>query len=116
MIWFSFSTQGQNPSFAGSLLQLWPLVLFLALSHLLLLTAVWLVSQILRLNKASTYSALFVAPQKTLAMGAPLLSTYFASTPEQIGVTLLPLIIYHLWQLTIAGFLPRLLGPVENDQ
>ena len=114
IIWFSFSRPALDPAFAASLLRLWPLFGYLALSHLLLLGAVWGVTRALRLDKANTYTALFVAPQKTLAMGAPLLTTYFATMPDLLGVALLPLIMYHLWQLTVAGFLPRLLGPVEE--
>ena len=109
IIWFSFSEPALDPGFAASLLQLWPLFGYLALSHLLLLGAVWGISRALRLDRANTATALFVAPQKTLAMGAPLLSTYFAAMPDQLGLALLPLIVYHLWQLTVAGFLPRLL-------
>ena len=114
IIWFSFSRPALDPTFAASLLRLWPLFGYLALSHLLLLGAVWGVTRALQLDKANTYTALFVAPQKTLAMGAPLLTTYFATMPDLLGVALLPLIMYHLWQLTVAGFLPRLLGPVEE--
>ena len=114
IIWFSFSRPALDPTFAASLLRLWPLFGYLALSHLLLLGVVWGISRALRLDKANTYTALFVAPQKTLAMGAPLLTTYFATMPDLLGVALLPLIMYHLWQLTVAGFLPRLLGPVDE--
>ncbi len=114
IIWFSFSLPARDPAFAASLLRLWPLFLYLALSHLLLLGAAWGAGRALRLDKANTYTVLFVAPQKTLAMGAPLLTTYFATMPDLLGVALLPLIMYHLWQLTVAGFLPRLLGPVDD--
>ena len=114
IIWFSFSRPARDPEFAASLLSLWPLLAYLAISHLLLLAATRGASAVLRLDKANTYTALFVAPQKTLAMGAPLLTTYFATMPDLLGVALLPLIMYHLWQLTVAGLLPRLLGPVDD--
>ena len=45
----------------------------------------------------------YAAPQKTLAVGVPLISTYFASNPEIIGLALLPLVFYHAWQLLVAG-------------
>ena len=106
IIWFSFSRPARDPAFAASLLRLWPLFVYLAVSHLLLLGAAWGGGRALRLDKANTYTVLFVAPQKTLAMGAPLLTTYFATMPDLLGVALLPLIMYHLWQLTVAGFLP----------
>ena len=114
IIWFSFSRPALDPAFAASLLRLWPLFGYLVVSHLLLLGAVWGISRALRLDRANTCTALFVAPQKTLAMGAPLLSTYFAAVPDQLGMALLPLIVYHLWQLTVAGFLPRLLSPADD--
>ena len=114
IIWFSFSRPARDPQFAASLLRLWPLFVYLAISHLLLLGAAWGAGRALRLDKANTYTVLFVAPQKTLAMGAPLLTTYFATMPDLLGIALLPLIMYHLWQLTVAGFLPRLLGPVGS--
>ena len=116
IIWFSFSRPARDPQFAASLPRLWPLFLYLAISHLLLLAAAGGASSALRLDKANTYTVLFVAPQKTLAMGAPLLTTYFATMPDLLGVALLPLIMYHLWQLTVAGFLPRLLGPVADTE
>ena len=115
IIWFSFSKPAMDPAFAASLVRLWPLFGYLALSHLLLLGVVWLASRVLRLDKANTYTALFVAPQKTLAMGAPLLTTYFATMPDLLGVALLPLILYHLWQLAVAGFLPRVFGPAAEE-
>ena len=59
IIWFSFSRPALDPAFAASLLRLWPLFGYLALSHLLLLGAVWGVTRALRLDKANTYTALF---------------------------------------------------------
>ena len=82
IIWFSFSRPARDPQFAASLLRLWPLFVYLAISHLLLLGAAWGSGRALRLDKANTYTVLFVAPQKTLAMGAPLLTTYFATMPD----------------------------------
>ena len=116
IIWFSFSRPARDPQFAASLLRLWPLFVYLAVSQLLLLGAAWGTSRALRLDKANTYTVLFVAPQKSLAMGAPLLTTYFATMPDLLGVALLPLIMYHPWQLTVAGFLSRLLGPGDDPE
>jgi predicted Na+-dependent transporter len=48
---------------------------------------------------------LYAAPQKTLAVGVPLVSTYFAASPEILGLALLPLVFYHAWQLLVAGFI-----------
>ena len=116
IVWFSFSRPALDPTFVASLARFWPLLGYLALSHLLLLAVVWIGTRLLGLDRANTYTALFVAPQKTLALGAPLLTTYFASEPDVLGLALLPLIMYHLWQLAVAGFLPRVIGPVGPER
>ena len=79
-------------------------VIYIMLSHLVLLAAAWLLSRLLGLNRANRISAVFAAPQKTLAVGVPLLATYFAQSPEVLGIALLPLLLYHPWQLITAGF------------
>ncbi len=114
IVWFSFSRPALDPTFAPSLLRFWPLLGYLAVSHLLLLGLAWSGARALRLDRANTCTALFVAPQKTLALGAPLLTTFFAGDPDLLGLALLPLIMYHLWQLAVAGFLPRLVGPAAD--
>ena len=65
-------------------------------------------AKLLRFPPENIISILFAAPQKTLAMGVPLLSTFFADSPEILGIALLPLIFYHPWQLLMSGFLPGL--------
>ena len=50
---------------------------------------------------------LYVAPQKTLALGVPLLSIYFADQ-DLLGVVLLPLVFYHPFQILVAGLLRSL--------
>lgn len=82
---------------------IWP-VIYIAVSHILLLAAAYLLARLLRLNRADRISAVFAAPQKTLAVGVSLLSTYFAGSPEVLGIALLPLLLYHPWQLIISGF------------
>ena len=79
-------------------------VIYIAVSHILLLAAAYLLARLLRLDRADRISAVFAAPQKTLAVGVSLLSTYFAGSPEVLGIALLPLLLYHPWQLIIAGF------------
>ena len=48
IIWFSFSRPARDPQFAASLLRLWPLFVYLAISHLLLLGAAWGTGRALR--------------------------------------------------------------------
>ena len=114
IVWMSLSKTAANPELRANLSGLPLLLVYLALSHLILVSLAWLGARLLRLSKASTYTAVFAAPQKTLAMGAPFLQTYFASAPGLIGVTLVPLLFYHFWQLALAGFLPRIIGPVAQ--
>jgi predicted Na+-dependent transporter len=60
---------------------------------------------VLRLDGADTIAAVFVAPQKTIAMGIPLLTTYFAGDPQTLALAIVPLLFYHPWQLLVAGLL-----------
>ena len=114
IVWMSLSKTAANPDLRDNLAGLGPLLAYLALSHVILVALAWLGARLLRLSKGSTYTAVFAAPQKTLAMGAPFLQTYFAATPGVVGITLVPLLFYHFWQLALAGFLPRLIGPVSQ--
>jgi sodium/bile acid cotransporter 7 len=114
IVWMSLSKTAANPDLRANLAGLWQLLVYLAVSHIVLLGVAWFGARLLRLSKASTYTALFAAPQKTLAMGAPFLQTYFAGATGLLGITLVPLLFYHFWQLAIAGFLPRIIGPVAG--
>ena len=114
IIWFSFSQPALDPSFISFLAKLWPLFIYLLLSHFVLLGLTLAGTRLLKLNKANTYTSLFVAPQKTLAMGAPLLTTYFTNDPSLIGIALLPLIFYHFCQLLIAGLIPRFINRLNE--
>jgi len=80
-------------------------LIYLAVSHLIFLGVVFGGSAVLNFSKEDRTSALFAAPQKTLAMGAPLLSIFFASHPELLAASIVPLSFYHLWQLIVAGFI-----------
>ena len=79
-------------------------IIYIALSHLILLAIVYVLARVFGLDRGTRIAVVFAAPQKTLAVGAPLLSTYFAHTPDVLGVALLPLLFYHVWQLVVAGF------------
>lgn len=102
IVLFAMARSASNPGFIAYARELpWPFV-YLAASHLLLVGIVILAGKLLRLPAADQITALFVAPQKTLALGAPLLSVYFAGQ-ELLGVALLPLVLYHPWQLVVAA-------------
>jgi sodium/bile acid cotransporter 7 len=80
-------------------------LVYLAVSHLLFLAIIFGSTKLMRFSREDRISALFAAPQKTLAMGAPLLTIFFAGRPELLAASIVPLSFYHLWQLIIAGFI-----------
>jgi sodium/bile acid cotransporter 7 len=103
VLFFAFSVTASNPRFLGNLRgMLWPF-LYLGGLHLLLLFLAYAGARALRFPAENRITTLYVAPQKTLAVGVPLLSTYFAYDPALLGVALLPLLFYHPWQLLVAG-------------
>jgi len=103
----AFSRAAANPLFSRYATELPWVLVYLAGVHLTLVGLVLLATKLLRFPLPDRISAMFVAPQKTLALGAPLLTIYF-SGQEILGVALLPLIFYHPFQLLIAGFLKGL--------
>ena len=105
ILFFSFSKTARNPAFMSHLTALLGPFAYLAVAHLLLLVIAFLGARMFGFSRANTISVLYLAPQKTLALGAPLLSTYFANSPEILGIALLPLVFYHAWQLLVAGFI-----------
>jgi predicted Na+-dependent transporter len=111
IIFFAFAKTASDPAFIGHLGNLALPFAYLAVSHLLLLALAALISRLFRLNKADRITVLFTAPQKTLAMGIPLLSTFFGADAAVLGIALLPLVFYHPWQLLVAGVMLRFLEP-----
>ncbi|MBA7576910.1 hypothetical protein ES708_18752 [subsurface metagenome] len=103
ILFFSFSKTARNPEFMGHLRALIGPFGYLAVAHILLLLIAYEGARLFRFSRENTISVLYAAPQKTLAVGVPLISTYFASNPEIIGLALLPLVFYHAWQLLVAG-------------
>jgi predicted Na+-dependent transporter len=116
ILFFAFSKTAQNPDFLGNLRSLIGPFGYLAAAHLLLLLIAYGGTRLFHFSRENTISVLYAAPQKTLALGVPLISTYFASTPEILGIALLPLVFYHAWQLLVAGFVKssRLVAGTEQ--
>ena len=104
ILFFAFSKTARNPDFIGNLRSLIGPFGYLAAAHLLLLFMAYGGARLFHFSRENTISVLYAAPQKTLAVGVPLISTYFAATPEMLGIALLPLVFYHAWQLLVAGF------------
>ena len=96
----------KNPDFLNNLESMIVPFIYLAVAFVALLGLAFAGAKLMKFPAENIISILFAAPQKTLAMGVPLLSTFFASNPEILGIALLPLIFYHPWQLFVSGFLP----------
>lgn len=82
-------------------------VLFLALFS----AAVWAYSRLYRLAPPARVAAFFCGSQKTLAAGLPLAASIFGGVEggPDLGLVILPLLLYHPAQLFLAGWLlPRL--------
>ncbi len=108
ILYLAFSRSAGNPSFAGNLRTMVYPYIYLAVSFILLFAAAWGGAALLGFGVEERISSGFAAPTKTLAMGVPLLSTYFALQPELLGIALLPLIFYHPWQLFVSGVLQEI--------
>lgn len=105
IIFFGVARSVKNASFQTYGTQLLLPFFYLAVSHIVLLLAAFFGARIIGLSRDNIITTLYTAPQKTLAMGIPLLSTYFAGRPEMLGIAMLPILFYHPWQLFIAGLM-----------
>lgn len=79
--------------------------------------AAWWGSRLWGLDRESRIAALFCGSQKTLAAGIPIANSVFAGVVgagaqelPDLGIALLPLIIYHLSQLSLGGVMSALLA------
>ena len=105
VIFLTIASSAGDPDFLGHLSRApWPFA-YLAAVHLLLVALAYAGARALRFPRENLISAMFAAPQKTLSLGVPLISAYFACSPQTLGLVLLPLLLYHPWQLLVAGLL-----------
>lgn len=72
-------------------------LVFLVVGH----GGAWLASSALRLEPPDRIAFLFAGGQKSAAIGAPLATVLFA--PEVAGFIVLPLLLYHFFQLVLAA-------------
>ena len=100
----SASTTMQNYELADFFI---PLAYLILVHFCLLLLSIFLATAF-KFNGPETISVMYAAPQKTMAMGVPLLTAYFASEPALLSIAILPLLFYHPWQIVVAGFLKSL--------
>jgi sodium/bile acid cotransporter 7 len=105
VILFTFARSAGEPGFLAQLRGALGLFLYLAVAHLVLVALAYFGARALRFPPGNQISVVFAAPQKTLALGVPLIATYFARSPEALGMILLPLLFSHPWQLLVAGLL-----------
>jgi sodium/bile acid cotransporter 7 len=105
IIFFAFGRSAHSGLFRDGALRLLLPFTYLALSHLLLVLAGYAGARLIGLEVKDRIAALFVAPQKTIALGLPLLSAYFAADPGILAAAILPLLFYHAFQLVVAGLL-----------
>ncbi len=103
IVFLTISRTASDPSFLGQLPQLVVPFIFLAASHVLLVTLAYLGARVIGLSWEDRVCAMYTAPQKTMAMGIPLLTVYFAARPEVLALALFPLLFYHPFQLLTAG-------------
>lgn len=108
IVLLSIAKSSSDPSFFPNLIQMGPAVLFVALSFYVLTGTALLGGRLMGFAREDMISIAFTAPQKTLAMGVPLLSAFFAGDPVLLGTALVPLLFYHPWQIINGGFLKRL--------
>jgi sodium/bile acid cotransporter 7 len=107
IVLFSIAKSASRPSFFDGLKEMGGAVVLLAISFYILLYTGYGLSRVFQFPKPDTISILFAAPQKTLALGVPLLTIFFAYDPEMIGIILMPLLFYHPWQLLNAGLVKQ---------
>lgn len=83
------------------------LVITITAVMLLVITgAVGLAIRLLKFEPANAITALFCTSQKTLAAGVPMAQSIFAHNQQlELGIVLLPLLIYHPLQIALGGFL-----------
>jgi sodium/bile acid cotransporter 7 len=69
--------------------------------------AVWQSAKWLDFDEGVRVTAFFTASQKSLATGLPLLTTIFASASVSldVGLVLVPILLYHPLQLFLGGLL-----------
>lgn len=100
---FAFSKASSNSYLRSNLGSLVLPFIYLAVSFLILTALGMLGAKLFKFSREDSITTLFVAPQKTLVLGIPLLSSFFGSNQDLLAIALLPLIFYHPWQLLLAG-------------
>jgi solute carrier family 10 (sodium/bile acid cotransporter), member 7 len=88
---------------ASQLSAMWRCFLYVAALHIALLAAAWGLGRTARLAPGERIAALFCGSQKTLSLGVPLAYSYYRGTAVPVGIVILPLVFFHLFQLTLGS-------------
>jgi sodium/bile acid cotransporter 7 len=115
LVFLVFAESLHTPAFRAAILALPGLLGYLAVLHVALLVLAGVLGRAFGLNRGDWIAALFAAPQKTLGLGAPLITAYFADRPDLTAVAMLPLLFYHPLQLLVAGLVAGRLRVVLPD-
>lgn len=103
IVFAAFSKAAANESLLRQVSHLLGPAAYLWGGNVLLMLLAWWGARATGLDRADCIAALFVCPQKTIALGVPLLATYFAGEPAMAGIAVLAILLYHPWQLLTAG-------------
>ena len=79
----------------------------------IILLASWQIGRLLRLDRADGIVLLFCGSKKSLASGVPIAGALFPTA--QVGMTILPLMVFHQIQLIICALIARSLAPSEQQ-
>ena len=102
MLLFAIAGSGKMFSFEKLKMLIFPFIL-LIVTYPLILIIISMSGKMFGFNREDRISSIFTASQKTLAMGLPLLTTYFASIPELIGYAIMPILFYQAYQLIVCA-------------
>lgn len=116
VIFFSFAKAAANPRFSSNLGKMLLPFLYLAGANIIFTFGAYRGARLVGLSKENRIAALYTASQKSAAMGVPFVSSFFADSPELLGVVLLPVIFYHSFQLFTAGVVKTLPFIREDKQ
>ena len=105
IVYFAFCQLFGSPDTLSEGAALWLPLTMLVPGHFILLALAHGVGRWGGFARADRIALLFVAPQKTLSLGLPLIAASLKARPELIGLASLPIIIYHPLQLFVAGVL-----------
>ena len=86
---------------------LYPVFIFLAATYWIVSFVIYKFTRLIGFPDDDIIASVFSAAQKTLAMGAPLITLYFKDSQQMLGIILIPVIFYQAWQLFSSSFMIR---------